>query len=336
MEEKQDYFEELVIGYLSGIITDSEKDELFSLIHQSDIFKTKFEILAKTHAASYISLFEYEKERNFNHLANILGISARTNYRKWIILFSKVAAVLLFIISISISVMYLHNDYTGSKSDNQYLFETVVPLGSLINIHLPDNTVVWLNSGSVLKYSNTFGKKSRTVFLEGEGYFEVSHNSKKKFSVYTSNIEICDIGTEFNVRSYPSDTVVEINLIKGNVKVKKIYSNKEQPIQMKSNEKLIYIKESGQMNLYTCEAYKSAQWRTGKLYLVNSTFVDVVKDIERKYDVKIKIESKKILHEYFSGSIDLNLPLNEIFEYIDVDKKYQFIQNDNIYTIKDK
>lgn len=54
-----------------------------------------------------------------------------------------------------------------------------VPLGSQTKVILPDGSTVVLNSGSVLKYPLSYGKKERNVHLVGEGYFEVAKMSKK-------------------------------------------------------------------------------------------------------------------------------------------------------------
>jgi hypothetical protein len=63
---------------------------------------------------------------------------------------------------------------------------------------------------------------------------------------------------------------------------------------------------------------------------------EIAKDIERKYDVRIIFRSNKIKDELYSGSLDLNLPLNTLLEYIDVDKKFARIYNGNIVTIENK
>ena len=50
------------------------------------------------------------------------------------------------------------------------------PLGSRTKLYLPDGTLVWLNAGSRMTYSQGFGVDNRMIELEGEGYFEVRRN----------------------------------------------------------------------------------------------------------------------------------------------------------------
>ena len=69
---------------------------------------------------------------------------------------------------------------------------------------------------------------------------------------------------------------------------------------------------------------------------VNASFLDILKDIERKYNVKIWVESDKVANEYFTGSINLTMSLQEVFNFIDVDKKYRFEQSGSVIMLKDR
>ena len=84
------------------------------------------------------------------------------------------------------------------------------------------------------------------------------------------------------------------------------------------------------------ESYKSALWTTGRLSFVNTSFAEILKDIERKYNVKIHVESDKVEKEYFSGSINLEMSLQEVFNFIDVDKKYRFEVSGGVISVKDR
>ena len=43
------------------------------------------------------------------------------------------------------------------------------PLGSRTKLYLADGTLVWLNAGSRMTYSQGFGVDNRMIELEGEG-----------------------------------------------------------------------------------------------------------------------------------------------------------------------
>lgn len=109
--------------------------------------------------------------------------------------FSKVAAIALLIFTTSIAGYYIYNDVAESNQE-MALCQMEVPLGSQTKVILPDSSVVCLNSGSVLKYDPAFlRKKSREVYLIGEGYFEVQKNPEKPFIVHADDINVKVLGT---------------------------------------------------------------------------------------------------------------------------------------------
>jgi len=65
----------------------------------------------------------------------------------------------------------------GTSSDGEELSAISYTSSSCrtgINLILADNTNVWLNANSIFRYPTALPKKERTVYLEGEAYFEVS------------------------------------------------------------------------------------------------------------------------------------------------------------------
>lgn len=68
-------------------------------------------------------------------------------------------------------------------------------------VELPDGSVITLKKGSKLIYPRSFAQDTRTVSLEGEGFFEVARNEQKPFVVNASPIKVTVLGTSFNVRT---------------------------------------------------------------------------------------------------------------------------------------
>ena len=242
----------------------------------------------------------------------------------------NVAAVILLMVTVSLGsiITYEELDNSGDMLYN----ETTVPLGSQTKILLPDGSTAVLNSGSILKYPLSYGKKERNVYLVGEGYFEVAKNKEKVFQVHAGDMKVKVTGTVFNVRSYPEDLSAEVSLINGGVDV----SVNNKYVRLKPDEKAIYNRGTGQLYSESTESYKSALWTTGRLSFVNTSFAEILKDIERKYNVKIHVESDKVEKEYFSGSINLEMSLQEVFNFIDVDKKYRFEVSGGVISVKDR
>jgi len=96
--------------------------------------------------------------------------------------------------------------------------EIHVPMGKTGAIVLTDGTKVWLNTGTKLRYDANFVGSERIVYLEGEAYFEVSHNKQKPFMVVSNDQKIKVLGTHFNVKAYASNRTTT-TLMEGSVAV---------------------------------------------------------------------------------------------------------------------
>jgi len=332
MQDKTKQFEYLMSTHLSGGISEDEEQVLLEILNSDAKYKVLYAEMAKTRAISFIPVLENEKKSQYKNLTRTLNnviLNTSSNLIRNIL---KVAAIAIFVLSTSISFYYILSDnFLREKLASS---ETVVPLGSQAKIILPDGTIAWLNSGSTLKYSNLYGKKNREVLLSGEGYFEVTKDKSKPFFVHTNNIQVKVLGTVFNVRSYMNDRTVEVNLLEGKVDVSMLDNNSSKKLILIPNEKMIYNKNTKTMYSCKADAAKSAQWTIGKLCFVNSSLKDISKDLERKYNVKIILESDRVKNEIFSGSLDLNQPLKFILDYLDVDKKFTKTYNGQTVSIK--
>lgn len=324
MQSEKKNFDDLIIDYFSGNISEMDQQRLSELLKSNVDFKTQFDEIIRLRSISFIPQIESEKQTNYKRIIKqinedipMIGMS-----RSWRNNIRQIAATVIFVISISVISFYVYRDNVSS-GDSAICYETLAPIGSQAKIILPDSTVVWLNSGSSLKYNRSFGKKNREVVLSGEGYFEVKKDKAKPFLVHTVELDVAVMGTVFNVRAYNEDVGVVVNLIEGVVNVSLPEIKNAGSFTMKPNEKLVFNKQSKQIESYQTDAYRSTLWTTSKLCFVDATIEQISKDLERKYDVKIQITNEQIKKELFSGSLNLNLSLKDILSYIDVDKKFR-------------
>lgn len=326
MQSEDKEFEDLMIDYLSGEISEINQQRLSDFIKSNNDFNLRFYEMLKLRAISFVPLLEAQKQLNYQRLKEQINDTPTINKSSyWISGFRDIAAIIILVVSVSVSSFYIYKDVT-SPADTAFCYETLSPIGSQTKIILPDSTVVWLNSGSSLKYNQAFGKRDREVALSGEGYFVVKKDKSKPFLVLTVELDVKVMGTVFNVRAYNEDEDVEVNLIEGVVNVSFPEIKNAGSLTMKPNEKLVFNKQSKHMETYQTDAYRSTLWTSGKLCFVDATIDQISKDLERKYEVKIQIENKQIKKELFSGSLNLNLSLKEILSYIDVDKKFKISQ----------
>lgn len=95
--------------------------------------------------------------------------------------------------------------------------ELIVPRAGMYCLSLSDGTRAWLNADSRLKYPVVFAENERRIRLSGEGYFKVAKDTQAPFIVETDLGEIRVMGTEFNVKCYPDETIIATTLVNGKV-----------------------------------------------------------------------------------------------------------------------
>lgn len=326
MKSEDKNFEDLMIDYFSGAISETDQQHLSELLKSNREFKMRFDEMLKIRAMSYVSGIEAEKQSNYNKILEQINDTPTFNSsRSWFSNFRKIAAIIALVVSVSVASFYIYRDIS-SPDDAAFWYETFSPIGSQTKIILPDSTVVWLNSGTSLKYNKAYGKKNREVTLAGEGYFEVNKDESKPFYVHTDSLDVRVLGTTFNMKAYSDEANVTVNLIEGSVDVSLPTSKNKGSLLMKPNEKIVFNKQTKKIESSEVDASRSSLWTTGKLCFVDATLEQISKDLERKYNVKIYIASDKVKNELFSGSLNLNLSLKEVFSYIDVDKKFSIHQ----------
>ena len=154
----------------------------------------------------------------------------------------RVAAVLLVLL------VPFATYYQGKHTVKQNFSDIVVEasLGTHTKLNLPDGSLVWLNAGSKVTYSQGFGVDDRKLTLEGEGYFEVAHNEKVPFEVCTKEVNLRVLGTKFNFKNYSNDEEVMISLVEGKVALQNGIKAMEE-LYLEPNERMVLNKLTGEM-----------------------------------------------------------------------------------------
>lgn len=193
--------------------------------------------------------------------------------------------------------------WRGGEKVKEHFTDIVVesPLGSRTKLYLPDGTLVWLNAGSRMAYSQGFGVEERQVKLTGEGYFEVKKDEKLPFMVQTKALKVRVLGTKFNFRDYPEDEEVIVSLLEGKVALDNLI-RREKALFLIPNERAVLNKKSGKMLLEKALATNASQWKNGYLFFDEELLPDIVKELERSYGVEIRIANDALKHFRFYGN----------------------------------
>ena len=207
--------------------------------------------------------------------------------------------------------------------------EIRVAKGERIQMMFQDGTRVYINSDSWLKYPKKFGLSKREVFLVGEAYFVVAKNKKRPFIVNLNGPSVHVLGTSFDVQAYPENKDIVICLDEGHVNLT-LSSAKEYPLL--PGEKLIYNKESDQCRIIKNDHSKQvSMWKDNVISFKDTPLTEVVKVLNRWYNVNFKIEDEqasKYVYTLTSDNTILEKVLQDLekiapvkFEYDEVRKE---------------
>ncbi|WP_163711331.1 FecR family protein [Mangrovibacterium lignilyticum] len=206
------------------------------------------------------------------------------------------------------------------------------PNGQISNVTLFDGTNVWLNAGSNLKYKQSFGGENREVFLEGEAFFSVTKDKKIPFIVHAGNSAIKVHGTQFNVKAYENEPVIETVLVEGKVE----FLSDNEDVMMKPGEQLRFTRKSGDVETKEVNTDEFTSWKGGKIYFNDETLLSLTKQLERWYEVSFAFENEKIKNYRFSGVINKDRSLDYTLIIIQEINKVKFKTNKEQIEIMDK
>ena len=225
----------------------------------------------------------------------------------------RIAAIFLLPIIGALS-MYLYT------SQHPLIVEPVwkehfVPNGKQEHLSLSDGTEVWLNSGSLLLYTENFVGDERSVYLNGEASFHVTKNPQKPFLVRTKYLETEVLGTLFNVEAYSNSELIKITLEEGKIKVNE-NENMEHSFTVNPNEQVVYDPEQGTMTKEVVDASRVLQWKHGYLVFQEASLDHILKTIERRYDVTINYETGKYPGRKFTMRFRPDEGLHQVLEIL--------------------
>ncbi|WP_161496091.1 FecR family protein [Zobellia sp. OII3] len=279
-----------ILRLIEGHLDDSKKKEVIDFLLKNPKALKEFQRLKATHVA-----------------AAIRGDNKVSNRKKLYIRVFKYAAV----VSILAATWFYSSSHLNNEISNVENAITLVTtsIGEKKKVVLSDGTVVTVNSNSVLSYPTHFIGSTREVVLRGEAFFDVTENKEAPFIVKTNEgMDIKVLGTTFNVKSYPEDSNIETTLVTGKVEVVEREDNKT--VFLYPSQRATYVKNDDQLIIDKVNTEEHVSWKDGKLIYDETPFTEVIKGLERMYDVKFKIKSKEIFDYRYTGTFD-NLSIEE-------------------------
>ena len=220
--------------------------------------------------------------------------------------------------------------YNEINKVNTLKFNTLeVPYGKRFNVQLSDGTLVYLNSGSTLKFPVNFLKgKERKVYLQGEAFFEVAHN-KELFTVKSPGAIATVYGTKFNFKNYQEDSFSEVILTEGSVGLKSnLYMDKFVTIKPNFKAELNKVENNIEVTQVNTKLYTS--WIDGRVVFRNENIDNLILKLERLYNVSITNSNQNLSSNFFNATIFVeNETIEDVLNYLQevYNINYQVVNN---------
>lgn len=244
----------------------------------------------------YKMQFFSELHTRIHHQENL----GKTSRRRSLIPLFRIAAGIILISSIA-GFLYI----SRQKAETAELLMKMTSINNsghdLKLLELKDGTKIWMNPGTTITFNeHSFGDTSRQVSIEGEAFFNVAHDKTKPFRVKAGQLTTTVLGTTFNVEAYDNEPEVRILLVTGRVRISTGQTHKT----MHPGELLNYTRSSNRMDVNTIDVSdKQEQLTSGKLVFENLPLADVLKRLERVFNVQLIIADPTLLdHKRISGS----------------------------------
>lgn len=349
MESEQEKYKELIVAYLSGNLNDEEYCRLNSWLDEDDRNVTYLNECSHIWLTSMASSNPrgFDAKGAFNKFEQRVNASLemqdeadviKSNRFKINFIFLRVAAAILISFGLGFVANYFYSNRTATSL--AAFHEIVAPLGSKTQVLLPDQSVVVLNAGSKVRYFSDFGIKNREIWLQGEGYFTVSKNKNKSFIVRAGSLAIIALGTQFNVKAYTAEGIIETTLVEGKLKIERIQTDSRNLKKvacigfLNPKERLVYKEDHVEKVINESKEGKTPynslirvsnpdithadnilfdkdvdlhpyiSWKEKRWVIKGEELGRLAIDLERKYDVKITFENDRLKHFRFSGTFE--------------------------------
>lgn len=340
MTSSFDSIEEMLPGYFSGEISDEARAIIDAWRQASPGHEKEYQEVQKAWNALTI-LHQMEKFNAHEALHNVHNKIQNNSRRKWLLYLQRAAAVLILPLLFYAGFLTLKNNHNTKNKPAETVWQTIsTPPGLKAHFYLPDSTSVWLNSSSSVTYPVSFTSESRQVKLSGEAFFDVKENLQQPFVVSIGKLNVNVLGTRFNIINYENENQSEVILESGKISMcQSLGGNRTTLTDMKPGELALFDKVSNNIAIKSIQTDKYTSWINGKLIFRDDNMNEVVRKLNRWFNVEIEIADPVILSYIYTATFQ-DESLDQILELLTLSApiRYQIIQrekqNNDLFSTK--
>lgn len=169
---------------------------------------------------------------------------------------------------------------------------------------LDDGSVVYLANNTQLSLPRHFDTDERRVRLQGEAFFDVSHDPMQPFRIEASNALIEVMGTSFSVKTF-SEGQLEVYVEEGLVRVN-LGGDQEVPVMVTAGEVLQV--DGQQYQKAPANDLLLAMWRHDRMHFKDESLENILRVINRNYNVSLMLQDpalgkRQLTVTFFNNSL---------------------------------
>ena len=206
---------------------------------------------------------------------------------------------------------------TGESLQPRFTMQEIVTgKGQRTTFLLSDGTRVQLNADSKIEIPKTFRDSSRKVYLQGEAYFEVSHDPQRPFWVYAGEAHTKVLGTKFGVRAYPEEEQIHVVVAEGKVALGAGKDSIGQSAKEVGRNQIGVFTRQGQTRVSDADDIRQhLGWKDGQLIFEDTPFGQVRPRLERWFDIVCTIADTSLDHRRITAAFD-GEPMTEVLNVV--------------------
>lgn len=210
----------------------------------------------------------------------------------------------------------------GARGEGEAVMNTLlVPRGGMYSLELEDGTRVWLNADSRLEYPAVFPSGRREVSLSGEAYFAVARDTSAPFTVRTARGDVRVLGTEFNVKCYADEGVMEATLVEGQVGLSEEGAGS---VVLEPGEQAVVGEGVQGIAVREVNVQHYIGWKENRLSFQGETLEEIMQVLARWYDIEVVFEDDGLRRLEFSGNLDKYTDIDSFFRLFELGAEVRF------------
>ncbi|KIO43792.1 MULTISPECIES: FecR family protein [Porphyromonadaceae] len=188
--------------------------------------------------------------------------------------------------------------------------ELIVPAGAECYVALEDGSCIWINAESKLKYPVRFGEGKREIYIEGEAYFDIKKD-KRPFIVHSKLGDVRVLGTAFGITAYPEEKMMT-TLVRGKV----AYIGYGDSLAIEPGEQVM-ASPTGEVACRKVNVDEYVGWKDGLYVFKDQKLEDIMKTLQRWYDVTVFYQSHHLKEVRFTGNLKRYDTINSFLQLLE-------------------